>query len=60
MINDIKKNKEVLILILILSIFIITTSSCNRSTPIEVNRITPVFVDEDSTVYYNTNKKGLE
>ena len=53
-------NNKILTVILILSIVIILISSCYHQKEIEVNRITPVFVDEDSTVYYNTNKKGLE
>jgi hypothetical protein len=58
--NNIKKNKEVLIIILILSIIIIFTSSCYHQKEIEVNRVFPIYVDEDSTVYYNTNKKAVE
>ena len=62
--NNIKKHKEVLILIFVLSLSIIASfTSCNRvlnkAIDGEVNRITPIYIDEDSTVYYNTNKEDL-
>ena len=53
-------NKKTLTIVLILSISVILISSCYHQKEIEVNRVFPVYVDEDSTVYYNTNKKGLE
>ena len=63
--NNIKKHKEVLILIFVLSLSIIASfTSCNRvlnkAIDGEVNRITPIYIDEDSTVYYNTNKEDLQ
>ena len=62
--NNIKKHKEVLILNFVISLSIIASfTSCNRvlnkAIDGEVNRITPIYIDEDSTVYYNTNKEDL-
>ena len=53
-------NNKILTVILILSIVIIFISSCYNKKEIEATRVFPVYVDEDSTVYYNTNKKGLK
>tara|TARA_R100000315_G_C5141002_1_gene80649 strand:- start:71 stop:268 length:198 start_codon:yes stop_codon:yes gene_type:complete len=63
--NNLKKHKEVLMLIFVLSLTIVASfTSCNRvlnkAIDGEVNRITPIYIDEDSTVYYNTNKEALK
>ena len=64
--NAIKENKGIFLVIFILYFIALTFvfTSCNRvlnkAIDGEVNRITPIYIDKDSTVYYNTNKEDLQ